>query len=81
MVGHYNTFVVRIWCNDQRELIRGYIQHVSTESHAYFLNLESMTGFISGHLGTPVDDSAIVDQAPGARMLLPEEFSEVIQDE
>jgi hypothetical protein len=80
-VGYYNTFVVRIWCNDEQELMRGYIQHVSTESHAYFLNLENMTDFITGHLGPLIGDSVIVDEAPDARILLAEEFSEVIQDE
>ena len=60
-MGYYNTFVVKIWCNDYGEMIRGYVQHVSSQEQSYFLNNESMNDFIMGHLAPPSDDTPTTD--------------------
>ena len=52
-MGYYNTFVVKIWCNDCGKMIRGHIQHVGSQEHAYFLNNTSMTDFMASHLNPP----------------------------
>jgi len=50
-MGHYNSFVVKIWTNEAEGTFRGYIQHVSTQEGKYFLNLDKMADFIMSHLG------------------------------
>jgi len=52
-VGHYNTFVVKIWCDDCGDMIRGHIQHVSSQEYGHFSSLNNMTDFVVGHLGHP----------------------------
>ncbi len=49
-MGYYNTFVVKIWCTDCGEMIRGHIQHVGSQEYAYFLNNQNMTDFMASHL-------------------------------
>ena len=56
-VGYYNTFVVKIWCDDQEEMIRGHIQHVSSQEHTYFRDIEQMTDFMSSRLSSPLNNS------------------------
>ncbi|UCH43367.1 MAG: hypothetical protein JSW16_02160 [Dehalococcoidales bacterium] len=80
-MGYYNSFVIRIWCNDDRELIRGYIQHVSTEEHTYFLHLEKIKDFITGHLDPPPGDSPVTDTIQDERIMLAGEFGDIFQDE
>jgi hypothetical protein len=70
--GYYNTFVVKIWCD--RGAMRGHIQHVSSQEHSYFLNLDDVANFIKSHLSPPrenaienratvlIDDSGVVGQ-------------------
>jgi len=70
--GYYNTFVVKIWCD--RRTIRGHIQHVSSQEHIYFLDLDDMANFIRTHLRPPwetvtehratalIDDSGVLNQ-------------------
>lgn len=52
-MGYYTTFVVRIWCNDEEGMLRGQIQHVGTEQHAYFSSLDSMKEFVLSYLSPP----------------------------
>lgn len=49
-MGHYNSFLVKIWTDDVHRLVRGYIQHVGTEEVVHFLDLEKMVDFIINHL-------------------------------
>ena len=80
-MGYYNSFVIRVWCNDDRELMRGYIQHVSTEEHTYFLHLGKITDFITGHLEPPASDSLVTDTTPDGRILMAGELGDIFQDE
>jgi hypothetical protein len=79
-VGYYNTFVVRIWCDDEGELTRGYIQHVSTDEHTYFLNVEDVNAFILDHLGPPPSNSVTEEERRGELPLLAEGIGDINQD-
>jgi hypothetical protein len=56
MAGYYNTFVVKVWCNEADETLRGYIQHVSSQERVYFNNLEDVNQFMKSHLKSPFSD-------------------------
>ena len=77
MTGYYNTFVVKIWSDEDAKTIRGYIQHVSTREHAYFLSLENMTEFIANHLSPPLSDSVRQGKAKGGLSVLFEGIGDV----
>ncbi len=79
--GYYNTFVVKIWCDEAERMMRGHVQHVSTQEHTYFLNLEHMTSFVISHLAPPPNDSATQDEAQGEAALLAENFGGIGRDE
>jgi hypothetical protein len=78
-MGYYNTFVVRIWCNDSRKLNRGYVQHVSSQEQRYFLAMDDLTDFILGHLIPPAHDSGTGDQTLGNHALA-ENLGGVLED-
>ncbi len=78
-MGYYNTFVVKIWCDEAEGIMRGHIQHVSTQEYEYFLSLENMTSFIVRHLGPPAHDSATPDA--GGSSLVADGFGDIGQDE
>jgi hypothetical protein len=78
-VGYYNTFVVRIWCDDEGELTRGYIQHVSTDEHTYFLDIQDVNAFILDHLGPP-SNSITEEERRGGLPLLAEGIGDIGQD-
>ena len=59
MTGYYNTFVVKIWRDENEEAIRGNIQHVSSQERIYFKNLEDMMDFIRSYLTPPHDGSNV----------------------
>ncbi len=50
-MGYYNSFVIKIWAEDDKETIRGHMRHVGTQEEMYFLSLDKMIGFIMSHLG------------------------------
>lgn len=52
-MGHYDSFVVRIWTREVEGTLRGHIQHVSTQESVSFSNLDKMVDFIMSHLRTP----------------------------
>jgi len=58
-MGYYNTFVVRIWCDDTRELNKGYVQHIYTQEQRYFVDMDDLKDFIFTHLSPPSDDLKI----------------------
>ena len=49
-MGHYSSFIVRIWVDEQEMLSNGYVQHVGTQEGIYFASLDKMTEFIMSHL-------------------------------
>jgi hypothetical protein len=55
-MGHYNSFIVRIWNDKSENLIRGYIQHVGTEEVVHFINWDKMVNFIINHLDLPIGE-------------------------
>ncbi|MBI4790235.1 MAG: hypothetical protein HY782_24640 [Chloroflexi bacterium] len=52
MVGYYNSFVVRIW-SDEQGLARGSIQHVRSHDSLVFGDLATILEFIRVHLAPP----------------------------
>lgn len=48
--GHYDSFIVKVWVDDADEIIRGYIQHVSTQETMHFYDLNKMNEFILSHI-------------------------------
>ncbi len=53
-MGHYNSFVVRIWTDNDGKM-RGQISHVGTRESASFLDFNKMLDFLQIHLKAPVD--------------------------
>ncbi len=51
-MGYYNSFVVRIWL-DEQGLSRGRIEHVRTHDSLVFADLAALVDFIQGHLMPP----------------------------
>ena len=71
--GYYNSFMVKIWCDRGR--MRGYIQHIGSQEHAYFLNMEDMAQFITSHLHPPAGNPIPTNVMPA---ILPvEDFKEL----
>jgi hypothetical protein len=48
MKGRYDTFVVRIFCEDEGKF-KGNVQHLSTRNQIRFNNFEVMDKFILSH--------------------------------
>ena len=51
-MGYYNTFVVRIW-SDEQGLSRGNIEHVLSHDNLVFGDPMAVVEFIRIHLGPP----------------------------
>ena len=77
MTGYYNTFVVKIWCDEAEGTIRGHIQHVSSQERIYFLNLDDMTKFMLSHLEPPSGESGVSDETQGRWALIAEDNGDV----
>lgn len=54
-MGHYNSFLVKVWAEDGGGPVRGHIQHVGTEDTAHFSNWEKMVEFIMNHLNWKIN--------------------------
>ena len=80
-MGHYNTFVVKIWCDDYGDMIRGHIQHVSSQEYAHFSGLKNMTDFVVSHLDPPPSNSVTQNKARGELSFLTESIGDIGQDE
>ena len=76
-MGYYNTFVVKIWCDDSRKTIRGHIQHVSSRQFTHFLGLANMTDFIVSHLEPPANNATTQDERQGGLSLLAEGIGDI----
>ena len=50
-MGHYNSFLVKIWSDDKEKLVRGQIQHVGSRDIVYFRTWKKMVGFVTERLG------------------------------
>ena len=69
-MGYYNSFVVRIWL-DEEDLSRGRIEHVQTHDSLVFADLTSVAEFIRAHLvpppsylPTPGEEQSSTDVSP-----------------
>lgn len=80
-MGYYNTFVVKIWCDDHGEMVRGHVQHVSSQEHTYFPSLENMTDFVVSHLGSAPSNLTAQNKRRSRLSLLAESLGELGQDE
>jgi len=49
-MGHYSSFIVKVWTDETEDIARGYIQHVGTQETRYFMNLDKITEFILSHI-------------------------------
>lgn len=56
-MGHYSTFVVRIWVDSDQRMSRGYVQHVATQKAVHFVTFDKMEEFILRNLNPPQDDT------------------------
>ncbi len=64
MVGHYNSFIVRLWSDDHGRL-HGTIEHVATRQSLVFLDLDAIPGFIRSRL-SPLSEPFVQAQVmPG----------------
>ena len=80
-MGHYNTFVVKIWCDDYGDMIRGHIQHASSQEYAHFSSLKNMTDFVVSHLVPPPSNSVPQNKVRGGLSLLTKSIGDIGQDE
>jgi hypothetical protein len=55
-MGHYDSFVVRVWVDDMEDITRGYIQHVSTQETMHFHDLDKINEFILSHINVQCGD-------------------------
>jgi hypothetical protein len=65
-MGHYNSFLVKIWTEDGENLARGYIQHVGTQEGIYFADWEKMASFMRDHLYWHINGEIRVEAEPSA---------------
>jgi hypothetical protein len=54
-MGHYNSFVVRVWSSGTGQL-RVTIEHVASHSSQVLLDPAGVVEFIQAHLGPPTYD-------------------------
>ena len=52
----YSSFIVKIWSEPGRALMRGQIQHVGTEESARFVQMDKMLQFILDHIDDGVHE-------------------------
>jgi hypothetical protein len=49
-VGHYNSFLLRVWTDEHDDEVRGSVQHVGTQESIYFTSWDKMVDFVNNHL-------------------------------
>ncbi len=74
-MGHYNTFILRVWTDGEGGWARGYIQHVNSQDRTYFTEKIRMDEFIMSRLGPP--SPAAQECEEGDLRDLPVSFNEV----
>jgi hypothetical protein len=55
-MGHYSSFIVKVWTGETEDITRGYIQHVGSQETRYFIDLRKMTEFILSHIRSQSGD-------------------------
>jgi hypothetical protein len=55
-MGHYSSFIVKVWTDETEDIARGYIQHVGTQETRYFMDLSKITEFILSHMHSQSGD-------------------------
>ena len=69
-MGHYSSFVVRVWCETANVLARGHVQHVGTRAQRHFVALRDLTDFVLSHLDAPAEgneaDATVKPAQPAA---------------
>lgn len=63
-MGHYNTFVVKIWSDTGGQMTRGHVQHVLSQDLTHFRRLDGLNDFILGHLQDPAGEAVIHHPVP-----------------
>lgn len=63
-MGHYSSFVVRIWVDENEMLSKGYVQHVGTQETVHFASLDKMAEFIINHLSPSQNFLAALEEEP-----------------
>lgn len=61
-MGHYSSFILRIWVDENEMLSKGYVQHVGTQETLHFASLDKMTEFIISHLSPSQNFLATVEE-------------------
>ena len=61
-MGHYNSFLIRIWTDNGQNLVRGYIQHVGTEEVVHFMDWNKMVDFMTDHLDWHIIENRTADK-------------------
>ena len=49
-MGHYNSFLLRVWTGEHNDEVRGSVQHVGTQESIYFTSWGKMVDFVNNHL-------------------------------
>ena len=49
-MGHYNSFLLRVWTDERSDEVRGSVQHVGTQESIYFTSWNKMVDFVNNHL-------------------------------
>jgi hypothetical protein len=49
-MGNYSSFVVRLWVDSNGAMMRGHIQHVTTQKETFFLDFDKMLDFMNRNL-------------------------------
>ena len=80
-MGYYKTFVVKIWCDDHGEMVRGHVQQVNSQEHTYFSSLEDMTDFVVSHLDFAPSSVATRGERQSWLSSLNENLKEMGQDD
>ncbi len=70
-MGHYNSFLIKVWTDDGQKLVRGHVQHVGTEEIIHFNKWEKMVDFIVNHLSWHISEH-LYDEANKASSEVPQ---------
>ena len=68
-MGYYNSFLVRVWTEDGKSIVRGHIQHVGSRESMHFRTIHKMAGFIMDHLGWHANEDA--DEGVEHQLMIP----------
>ncbi len=61
-MGHYNSFLLRVWTDQHGDEIKGSVQHVGTQEIIYFTSWDKMVDFIVNHLGWHINPELNEDE-------------------